>query len=381
MRRVVLVATFLSWAIAACGDSPAAGQPTARSTAVPSTAVSPTIAPSEHVIATNFPGAEACTTNTVFAGAAGGGSGGADQIWVAPVRGGSASRLIQLALPDLRGSSPNDSPPTISPLKAAGDWLTFTEEQQQGSSLVMAYWNVVVVHVPDRRLTIVASGSGAALNELPSPSISIAGVVVWDQLGPAGKVLDTRNMVTSESRTLPLAVGAYPISPRIDGSLIAFANNATDPKRSTENWVSRGGRLMLYDLATGQVRALSSTDDARWLQFSQNRVLWSATVADPLGRSSSAFDIRWSSTDGSDTEVLAAVGTNGVISSKDAVWFDYEAQVTYAHSFETGNTYLVHVHGLGFQPNLPSPFTTLCGDQLYYLDATTGRELRSVALP
>ena len=381
MHRLSIALTVALWTAAACGGPDSTAQPSPS--IAPPVATGPVgISPPTKVVATGFPGAEACNNEYLFAGRAVGGRG-VNEIWMVPRQGNAPpARLVRLDLPDVPPSAPSQQkvPPTISAVRVAGDWLTFTEYQQQGTSLSMAYWTVAVVHVPDGRLTVVASGSGAALAELPSPSISSDGVVVWDQLGPNGKELHLRDMAASNEQTVPLPSGTYPIFPRIERTSIVFADNQTDLKRSEENWVSRGGRLMMYDLPTGHLRSLASTNDARHPELSNGRILWYATVTDPKGQSSSVWEIRVSRLDGSPPAVLGPVGTNGLISASHALWFDFESGRTYTHSFVSGRDYHLDVVGLGVQTRLPIPSYALCDSTIFYVDASSN-QLKSVTAP
>lgn len=384
VNRYFLATLFVVGTIAAaCGDSPPSPpalvpSPTAK---VSASTVPGLIQPPEITVGPGF-APEACNQARLFGGQTSPDSqGGVNEVWSESMTGGAPSRMVHISLPDSQPSVPvpQKSPPTISPLRAAGDWVVFTEYQQHSNTLSLSYWKVAVLHLTDLRITIVASSSQTSLRDLPDPSISSDGIVVWDEDSAAGRVLRTRDMNTDVVKTLSLPVGTLPILPRIDGSTVVFADNQTDPNRANENWVSWGGHLMAYDLTTGVTRKLDSTNDARRIEFTNGRVLWNAALPDANGKPSDTWQMRLSQLDGGPSTTLG-MGDLGLISDSDALWYDYQAGFSYVHSFSNGNTYKLAIAGLSRQQSLPTPIYTLCGTAVYYM-VDSPRQLRMVAVP
>jgi hypothetical protein len=298
--------------------------------------------------------------------------GGVDEIW-AQSRGGGSPRLIVRtkhwgATDNLAAGQPA---PNVSPLQAAGNWLAWVEYQQHGSSPTFEWWDLRAYDDLTAQLSEVASWSGSP-TELPQPSISSDGILVWDETSHSGRELRVFHLTTNESTVVQLPPSVSPVAPRVDGRTVVFLDNTTDSNRQNEVWISRGGALMSYNLDTNRLSRLWSEDDARQPLFATGYVAWYATVPDPRhpSDSSTVWQVRLSPLNGGSGRILGLVGASLLLSSSHVVWNDFQTNITYAYSFSTDRTSVVLATGMHQGSRLP--LYALCGPFLYYYSWDTG---------
>jgi hypothetical protein len=217
--------------------------------------------------------------------------------------------------------------------------------------------------------------------ELPTVSVS-GGLVVWDELLSATrKVLKLYDLSTEQVKTLEIPAAMYPVDPQIQGMRLIFLDNSTDPNRSTEDFLSRGGRLMLLSLADLHLLQLDSTPSARQARFSGTFAAWHGTVPDPDHPNglSTVFDVHLSPIDGGKSRVLAKLGYRADISGSYVVWFNDRQPGTFAYALKSGVTRDLRVKSL----QDPAPTYALCGNTLFFAprDSTSDHSIRFVRLP
>jgi hypothetical protein len=252
--------------------------------------------------------------------------------------------------------------------------------QQHGADPTVDYWHIHAINLATgQAMAIADSATSSAGQELPSVAVSEAGLVVWDAPKSSGRALMVRDANTGNaSAAIPLPASVYPTHPQIEGNMVVFLDNKTDPNQASEVAFTRGGQLVSFDLATGTVTKLSSTPDAGRPMFSGGRVIWETKVPDPAhpGSQSLVPQINVTAIKGS-SETLAHVGSAAQISANYAVWYDFESTTTMAHSFSTGRTVTLGT------PALTAPsrgaLYALCGSTLYYY-SDTGHQTRFLNL-
>jgi len=244
----------------------------------------------------------------------------------------------------------------------SGQWVVFMQYQQHNEEFTTDFWKLQAVDISTKRLVPIAAGlQHPTTLELPFYSLS-GHTVVWDELEADGrKVLKTLDLASGTSETLRLPTGTYPTRPKISGGQIVFLDNSTDSSRSTEDFYSRTGQLMLYDLATGRIRKLSSTPQAAQPDYHGSVVAWSGTSPDPQGPSV-VPDVRLSPTDGKPFKIIAGLGDLPLVSDSFVIWYDHEQRALFAYSLESQRSVILT---LASHKDLKAEYG-LCGHMLFF---------------
>ncbi|MGH7904090.1 MAG: hypothetical protein ACREPA_08185 [Candidatus Dormibacteraceae bacterium] len=239
----------------------------------------------------------------------------------------------------------------------SGQWALVMEYKQLGMSSSAQFWYLRAVNLGTRQVISLAQATGPpATTELPFYTIS-GNRIVWDQVTAAGvKVLDMYDLGTRRSSTVPLPLGVYPVRPILVGDQLVFLDNSTDPHRAREEFDTGGGQLMRYDLSTGQLIRLDSTNDARNPSANDSLIAWSDETA---GGNNS---IKITPIAGHGIKPLAPLAIQAFLSDSYAAWYDYNARQLFAYSFAEHRTVQLTVAG---EPDLRAQYA-LCGATFYY---------------
>lgn len=267
-------------------------------------------------------------------------------------------------------------------VSVSGDWVVFEEYQQAADTFNTNFWYIRAVNIRSQRSVEIAS-SREAPGRLELPTVSLKGdLVVWDELVSGGiKVIKLYHLASNATETLALPSGVYPVDPQIGDQEIVFLDNSQDPNHRQEDFLTRGGRLLLLTLPDRHLHALDSTADARQARLGRFFVAWHGTVPDPDHPNSPAtvFDVRLSPLDGSKSRIVAQLGYRAVISDTDLVWYDDRLPGTFMYSLGSGRTRNLHVKDMESE----APTYALCGDTLFFvpLEGDGSHSIRSVKLP
>jgi hypothetical protein len=269
-----------------------------------------------------------------------------------------SDHTIRVIARTTKGGTVNDD------VLVSGSWAVFMEYQQHDQEFTTDFWLLQAVNLTTGQVVQVGSGTQRPTTlELPFYSVS-GHTVVWDELEVTGrKVMRIRDLNSASEKILSLPSTMYPTRPKISGDHIVFLDNSTDPGRTTEDFYTRTGKLMLYDLSSGRLKELSSTPQAAQPDYHGGMVVWSGASQDPRGASGSFVpDVRLSPLDGKPFRIIGGLGDLPLISDSFAIWYDHEQRRLFAYSLGKQQTTILTVTN---HTDLKAEYA-LCGSTLFY---------------
>jgi len=246
----------------------------------------------------------------------------------------------------------------IDDVPITGEWLVYLEYQQKGQSDFTNFWYLNAVNWQTGAVIKLAQAtSGIGLSELPWYDAE-GGRAVWNQVDTAGnEVLHLYDFEAGQSSRLNLPASMSPFEPAIFGSQVVFVDNATDPNRAQEDFLSRRGSLRSLDLTSGRVSTLDQDPTAFSPRVANGDVVWTV-VSSGFKRTVALVPVA-----GGKITVVGGLDpitpqTNGSI----VIWYDFASLHFMAFGVKAHRVVQLQV---GSFPDVRSVFA-LCGTELYF---------------
>lgn len=164
----------------------------------------------------------------------------------------------------------------IGPVVATDRWLVYPEYRMNAGNEDIGGWWLTAVDVTSLKSVELASGPPGTALAANLPLADAKGdEVVWDQATSTGaRRLILRSLTTGTSTELAIPPSVSPVRPRFFGNGVAFLDNAGDPGRAHENWITRHGAVDYFDIETGVLRIISPAADSWFLTSDGDVLAW-----------------------------------------------------------------------------------------------------------